>query len=122
MKLLVALVVLALALALADGGASMHNPFYCYSTDPIRSMTNMHATATSYEAIRRFNFTTTNPYITSEKDFCNQNDLRFYVIKNNFHLDCTAAKFWYLGRYGGRFPLPGLMENMLQFANSAVSL
>lgn len=50
----------------ADAGASMHNPFYCYATDPIRPMTNMAATFTSYEAIRRFNFTTVNPYRSSK--------------------------------------------------------
>lgn len=65
MKFFVALGLLALAMV-ANAGVSMNNPFYCYMTDPIRSMTNMHATASSYEAVRRFNFTTTNPYISSK--------------------------------------------------------
>lgn len=66
MKFFVALlVVLALAIS-ADAGASMHNPFFCYATDTIRSMTNMASVITSYEAIRRFNFTTVNPYISSK--------------------------------------------------------
>lgn len=55
-----------LSAIVANAGVSMNNPFFCYMTDPIRSMTNMHATSTSYEAIRRFNFTTVNPYISSE--------------------------------------------------------
>lgn len=63
--------VLLLAAA-ADGGTSMHNPFYCYTTDPIRSMTNMASTVTSYEAIRRFNFTTVSPY-RSSKTVCIEN-------------------------------------------------
>lgn len=65
MKFVVALGVLALAIS-ADAGASMHNPFFCYATDTIRSMTNMASVITSYEAIRRFNFTTVNPYVSSK--------------------------------------------------------
>lgn len=65
MKFIVALGILLSAIA-ADAGHSMHNPFFCYMTDSIRSMTNMHSIITSYEAIRRFNFTTVNPYVTSE--------------------------------------------------------
>lgn len=65
MKFFVVLGVLVSSI-LVDAGPSMNNPFFCYITDPIRSMTNMHATATSYEAIRRFNFTTVNPYISSK--------------------------------------------------------
>lgn len=57
--------VLALAVS-AETGTSMHNPFFCYATDTIRSMTNMGAVVTSYEAIRRFNFTTLNPYASSK--------------------------------------------------------
>lgn len=48
-----------------NAGVSMHNPFYCYSTDPIRSTKVMHSTWTSYEAIRSFNFTTVDPEISS---------------------------------------------------------
>lgn len=65
MKFVLALGVLVLAIG-ADAGVSMNNPFFCYMTDPVRSMTNMHSIITSYEAIRRFNFTTVNPYITSK--------------------------------------------------------
>lgn len=65
MKFSVALLILALAIS-ADAGASMHNPFYCYSNDTIRSMTNMFSVLSSYEAIRRFNFTTINEYMSSK--------------------------------------------------------
>lgn len=68
MKFFVGLGILALAIVV-NGGVSMDNPFFCYITDPIRSMTNMHAAYTSYEAIRRFNFTTANPYISSKVFF-----------------------------------------------------
>ncbi len=66
MKFLVALGLFASLAISADAGASMHNSFYCYATDNIRPMTNMAATLTSYEAIRRFNFTTVNPYVSSK--------------------------------------------------------
>lgn len=66
MKFVVALLGVLYLTVKADAGASMHNPFYCYATDPIRSMTNMATGLTSYEAIRRFNFTTVNPYRSSK--------------------------------------------------------
>lgn len=66
MKLFAVLVVLASVAISTDAGASMHNPFFCYATDNIRSMTNMFAGITSYEAIRRFNFNTFNPYVSSK--------------------------------------------------------
>lgn len=56
MKCFEALGILAFAM-LTDAGVSMHNLFFCYLTDPIRSMPKMHSTSTSYEAIRRFNYT-----------------------------------------------------------------
>lgn len=61
----IVLKVLAYAI-LTDAGPSMHNPFFCYTTDTIRSMTNMASMMTSYEAIRRLNFTTVNPYVSSK--------------------------------------------------------
>lgn len=97
MKFSVALGVLFLAVG-AYGGASMHNPFYCYATDTIRPMTNMASTITSYEAIRRFNFTGVSPYRSA----------------------CTPTRFWYLGRYGSRFPHPIGMQQMIDFAESSV--
>lgn len=117
MKSFVVFEVLALAIV-ADAGVSMNNPFFCYTTDPIRSMTNRLATITSYEAIRRFNFTTTNPYISSEQDFRK----RLCRIFNNLPLACTPARFWYLGRYGGRFPHRGPIDRMIEFGESSVSL
>lgn len=65
MKFFAAFGILVLAIV-ANAGVSMNNPFFCYMTDPIRSMTNMHSSHTSYESIRRFNFTTVNPYMSSK--------------------------------------------------------
>lgn len=78
MKFFVTFGFLALV-TLANAGVSMNNPFFCYMTDPIRSMTNMHSTSTSYEAIRRFNFTTVNPYISS-KAFVGSLSVFFLII------------------------------------------
>ncbi|KAJ6644136.1 Multiple inositol polyphosphate phosphatase 1 [Pseudolycoriella hygida] len=98
MKFFVALLgVLAMAIS-ADAGASMHNPFFCYATDTVRSMTNMGSVITSYEAIRRFNFTTVNPYMST----------------------CTPSRFWYLGRYGSRLPHAPTLQSMIDFAESSI--
>jgi len=82
----------------SDAGVSMNNPFFCYTTDPIRSMTYMHSTQTSYEAIRRFNFTTVNPTIST----------------------CTPSRISYLGRYGGRFPFTPTFRSMIDFVESSI--
>lgn len=37
----------------ADGGVSVTNPFYCFSTDFVQPQVQMHATLTSYEAVLR---------------------------------------------------------------------
>ncbi|KAG4073282.1 hypothetical protein HA402_008628 [Bradysia odoriphaga] len=76
----------------------MHNPFFCYATDPIRSMTNMGSVITSYEAIRRFNFTTVNPYMST----------------------CSPSRFWYLGRYGSRLPVASTIQTMINFVESSI--
>lgn len=120
MKFFVALGLLALAIVV-NAGASLHNPFFCYMTDPIRSMTNMHATASSYEAVRRFNFTTTNPYVSSENSF--NNFIIIIMLKTNFSvLACPPTRFWYIGRYGGRFPHPLLMQDIIDLLESTVSV
>lgn len=64
MKFFVALGVLVLAIV-ADA-TTKHNPYYCYITDPIRSIVVAHGQTTSYEAIRRFNFSTVDPAVSSD--------------------------------------------------------
>lgn len=65
--MLVVLLLILYLVAAINSGPSMHNPYFCYTTDPIRSFTNMFGGDTSYEAIRRFNFTTVNRYISSKR-------------------------------------------------------
>lgn len=60
MKILLPTIIFYLVTA-SDGGVSMNNPFYCYSTDLIRPQTGMHSTRTSYEAVRR---TSVNPTVS----------------------------------------------------------
>lgn len=52
MKFMVFGYFLALVLV-AEAGVSLHNEFYCYATDAIRPMNEMHLTRTSYETVRR---------------------------------------------------------------------
>lgn len=114
MAFFVIFAVLLTALAV-DAGHSMHNPFFCYMQDPIRSITDMHSTITSYEAIRRFNFTTVNPYVQT---YPNRKLKTFYQSP---YIACTASRFWYLGRYGGRYPLLDNLNAIIAFAESSVS-
>lgn len=41
------------ALVVVEAQVSMHNPTYCYTSDPIRPQNGMHSSQSSYEAIRR---------------------------------------------------------------------
>ncbi|KAG4070941.1 hypothetical protein HA402_001378 [Bradysia odoriphaga] len=50
----------------ANAGVSMHNPFFCYTTDPIRSTPKMHSTMSSYEAITRFNYTGADSTVSAD--------------------------------------------------------
>ena len=50
MSLTVVLVLVAVAMAKAS--VSMHDPFYCFATDPIHPQNQMFATKTAYEAVR----------------------------------------------------------------------
>lgn len=52
MKIGFALLALAV-LFVVEAQVSMHNPTYCYSSDPIRPQNGMHSSQSSYEAIRR---------------------------------------------------------------------
>ncbi|XP_037051603.1 multiple inositol polyphosphate phosphatase 1-like [Bradysia coprophila] len=82
----------------ADAGPSMHNPTYCYATDNIRPQINMASVLTSYQAIRRFNFTTVNPYVST----------------------CSPSRLWYLGMYGTRLPNPPTLQRIIDFTQSSV--
>jgi len=89
--------VIVYLIAVSDAGVSVNNPFYCYSTDPVRPQVQVHSTRTSYEAVRR---TAVNPSVSS----------------------CTPSRFWFLSRHGGRFPHPPDLQDMLDFADSSIQL
>lgn len=118
MKFTVALGVLTLV-TLTTAGASMHNAFFCYATDTIRSMTNMASIVTSYEAVRRFNFTTVSPDVSS-KSFTSYFKIATEKIIQTYSA-CSPSKFWYFGRHGNILPGLQLLDNMLNFARSSVS-
>lgn len=44
--------VLALTFGFSQASVSMHNPFYCFDTDPVRPQNTMFATKVAYEAVR----------------------------------------------------------------------
>jgi len=86
---------LALALV-AEASVSMHNEFYCYATDLIRPLNEMHATLTSYEAVRR------------------SADLPISTCS------ASPSRFWMISRHGGRLPAATLLQQMIDFVNSPV--
>ncbi len=49
MKFLYVILVLLLPVTIVLGSVSMHNPFYCFDTDPIRPQNTMYAPVTSYD-------------------------------------------------------------------------
>ncbi|KAG4068683.1 hypothetical protein HA402_002374 [Bradysia odoriphaga] len=63
----------------SDAGVSMHNPFYCYSEDPIKPQIGMFGTKSTYETSRGRNI---DPNVST----------------------CTPSKFWLLSRHGTRLP------------------
>lgn len=73
------IVVISLFVVVSNGSVSMHNPFYCYSEDPIRPQITMFATETPYERIRGQSI---DPNVSN----------------------CIPAKFWLAGRHGARLP------------------
>lgn len=81
------LFVLLLAVILTEGGVSVHNPFYCYSQDPIRPQNSWFGIHTAYE---------TN---------------RGQSINANVST-CSPSKFWFLSRHGTRWPNPTELNNI----------
>lgn len=73
------LFILSSVLVSMQAGPSVHNPFYCYSEDPIRQLTRLGGYYTPYEAVRA-------PFIDPNVSTCN------------------PSKFWMMGRHGSRYP------------------
>lgn len=72
-----------------DASVSQHNPFYCYSTDPIRPQVELFSIISTYET-HRGNVVATNAS------------------------SCTPAKFWLISRHGTRLPTRSDITNMLE--------
>lgn len=75
------LFLISLTIILTQGGVSVHNPFYCYSRDPIRPQNAWFGIHTSYESIRG------------------------QIINANVST-CNPSKFWMLSRHATRWPQP----------------
>lgn len=75
-------------LMLREGSASMHDPFYCYSEDPIRPQVQMFATTTAYESVRGQNINATTS-------------------------TCEPTKFWLVSRHGTRIPATANLANII---------
>ncbi|CRK90523.1 CLUMA_CG004135, isoform A [Clunio marinus] len=79
-------------LFVVNAQVSVHNPVYCYSSDPLRPQNGMHASQSSYQAIHRPNV---NPNVST----------------------CTPTRLWFVSRHGGRYPDPVTMQSMIELAN-----
>lgn len=66
----------------------MHNPFYCFSEDPIRPQSAMFSIHTAYETVRGKSI---NANVSA----------------------CTPSKLWMIGRHGTRLPNANAINNML---------
>lgn len=73
------LFVLSLVIISTQAGVAEHNPFYCYSEDPIRQWSALGGIQNPYEAVRGQNI---NPNVSA----------------------CKPSKFWLLSRHGARNP------------------
>lgn len=121
MKLCLVLGIFLFAVS-ADAGASMHNPHYCFAGDRTKSQSNMMAVITSYESIRRIDFSTVDPFYSLKcKKLCFGNRYRDFLILSKISLARNATRFWYLGKYGIRLPLAPTPQLMIDFVQSSVS-
>lgn len=73
----------------SEASISMHNPFYCFSQDPIRPQIAMFATETPYEAVRGQSI---NASVSS----------------------CAPSGLWLFARHGSRLPTTSELENMFE--------
>lgn len=81
------LLLLSLAIVLTECGVSVHDPFYCYTQDPIRPQNEWFGFHTGYETIRGRNI---NANVST----------------------CNPSKFWLLSRHGTRWPNPTELNNI----------
>lgn len=91
------LFVFLFAIVLTQAGVSVHNPFYCYSQDPIRPQNGWFGIHTSYETNRG---QTINANVST----------------------CNPSKFWMLGRHGTRWPNPTELNNIWEIERLAAEI
>ena len=89
LRLILTIAFLITTIAWTDANISVHNPFYCFSHDPIRPQMANFATLAPYEAVRGQHI---DPNVSS----------------------CTPSKFWIFTRHGNRLPSIPEIENMLE--------
>lgn len=82
------IVLLIASIVSAEAGVSMHNPYYCYSRDPIRPQVEIFGSLSAYETHRGQMIDTTAS-------------------------SCTPSKFWMLGRHGARLPSASELTSIL---------
>jgi hypothetical protein len=91
---------LMLIIPFTTAGVSLHDPFYCYTSDPIKPQLERFSHLTSYETARGNSF---NPSVST----------------------CTPSKFWFVSRYGTRLPNTGeindIINNHERFRNDIIS-
>jgi len=92
MMVFTTLLVATVALLSVEAQQSIHNPYYCYMTDPVKPQNGMHANFASYGSIRR-------PIVDPQTSAC------------------TPSRFWFLTRYADRMPFAGSMREMMDLAN-----
>lgn len=83
-------VILSLSFLWADASVSMHDPYYCYSQDPIQPQVGMFSSITSYETNRGRNRVDANAS------------------------NCTPSKFWLVSRHGTRLQSRSELENIFE--------
>lgn len=79
-----------------QAGVSVHNPFYCYSEDPIRQWTGLGGINSPYEPNRGHLI---NPNVST----------------------CSPSKFWMTGRHGARFPFDTDLPDLIRVINAVHS-
>lgn len=83
------LLVIALTATWTDANVPVHNPFYCFSEDPIRPQISTFSTLSPYEVIRGQRI---DPNVSS----------------------CTPSRFWTFTRHGHRLPSIPEIQPMLE--------
>ncbi|KAG5672851.1 hypothetical protein PVAND_002940 [Polypedilum vanderplanki] len=79
--------ILAIVLAFSQASVSLHDPFYCFTTDPIHPQNQMFATKVVYEALHGREI----PNVST----------------------CTPRKFWMYSRHGTRLPSSSDIRRMI---------